>query len=177
MYASRRRKFEPTGPNQLLKTDITYIHCDNDGWCYCFNILDVFTRQWVAYVFDTISTTHTAIQSILKAVSSVGGVVPEIRLRTDNGSQYSSREFRASMQTLGIRHEFIWKNTPEQNRHVESFHKTLKWEYIWPHEFARFQDAEVVLAKAPADYNERRIHSALEYVIPNEFAHRWRELK
>ena len=175
MYASRRRKFEPTGPNHLWETDITYIHCGIDGWCYCFNVLDVFTRQWVAYVFDTISTTHTAIQSILKAISSVGRIVPGLRLRTDNGSQYSSREFRASMQTLGIRHEFIWKNTPEQNGNVESFHGTLKREYVWPHEFARFQDAEVVLAKAFTDYNEYRIHLALEYATPNEFAHKWRD--
>ena len=173
--ASRRRKVEPTGPNQLRETDITYIHCGIDGRCYCFNVLDVFTRQWVSYVFDTTATAHTAIQSILKAISSVGGSVPELRLMTDNGSQYSSHEFRASMQTLGIKHEFIWKNTPEQNGHVESFHGTLKREYVWPYEFARFQDAEVVLAKAFADYNECRIHSALEYATPNEFAHKWRD--
>lgn len=105
---------------QLLKTVITYIHCGIDGWRYCFNVLDVFAIQWVAYVFNTISTTHTAIQSIFKAISLVGGVVSGLILRTDNSSQYSGREFRASMQTLGIRHEFIWKNTPEQNGHVES---------------------------------------------------------
>ena len=39
-----------------------------------------------------------------------------------------------------------------------------------PHEFVRFQDAEVVLARAFADYNSDRIHSALGYVTPNEFA-------
>ena len=42
--ASRRRRFKPSKPNQLWETDITYIHCGIDGWCYCFNVLDVFTR-------------------------------------------------------------------------------------------------------------------------------------
>lgn len=51
--ASRRLKFRPTAPNQLWETDITHIHCGIDGWCYCFNVLDAFTRKWVAYVFDT----------------------------------------------------------------------------------------------------------------------------
>ena len=51
--ASRRKRFRPTGPNQLWETDITYIHCGRDGWCYCFNVLDVFTRKWAAYMFDT----------------------------------------------------------------------------------------------------------------------------
>ena len=37
-------------------------------------------------------------------------------------------------------------------------------------EFVRFQDAEVVLARTFADYNNDRIHSALWNVTPNEFA-------
>ena len=73
-------------------------------------------------------------------------------------------------QALGIRQEFIWKHTLEQNEHIESFHGTLKMEYAWLHEFARFQDAEVVLARAFADCNYCRIHSALWHVTPNEFA-------
>ena len=166
--ASRRRMFKPTAPNQLWETDITYIHCGVDGWCYCFNVLDVFTRKWMAYMFDTTAPAHTAVQSVLKAASSVGEI-SNLRLRTDNGSQYSSHEFKKAMQALGIKHEFIWKQTPEQNGHVESFHGTLKREYIWPHEFARFQDAEVVLAKAFEDYNKDRIHSALGYLTPDEF--------
>ena len=110
---SKRKKFKPDAPNQLWETDMTYIHCGIDGWCYCFNVIDVFTREWISYIFDTAATAHTAIQSVLKAVSSVKDT-SYLRLRTDNGTQYSSREFRKSMQTLGIRHEFIWRNTPEQ---------------------------------------------------------------
>ena len=105
---------------------------------------------------------------MLKAASSAGEI-PNLRLRTDNDPQYSGREFKKAMQAPGIRHKFVWKHTPEQNGHVESFHGTLKKEYVWPHDFARFQDAEVVLAKAFVDYNEDRIHSALGYVTPSEF--------
>ena len=69
---------------------------------------------------------------------------------------------------LGIRHEFVWKHTPEQNGHAESFHVTLKREYVWPHDFARFQDAEAVLTKALVDY-KGRIHSVLGHITPSEF--------
>ena len=68
---SRRKRFRPTGPNQLWETDITYIHCGRDGWCYCFSVLDVFTRKWAAYMFDTAATADTAIQSVLQAVSGL----------------------------------------------------------------------------------------------------------
>ena len=43
-----------------------------------------------------------------------------------------------------------------------------------PQEFARFQDAEVVLARAFADYNNNRIHSALRYVAPMSLLAKWR---
>ncbi len=79
------------------------------------------------------------------------------------------------MKALGVRCEYIWHNTPEQNGHVESFHKTLKKEYVWPHDFARFQDAEVVLTKAFADYNQDRIHSVLGYLTPDEFVQKTRK--
>ena len=99
---------------------------------------------------------------------SVKGIL-YLRLRTDNGTQYGSGKLRKSMQTLGIGHEFICSNTLKQNGHAESFHGTLKGEYVWPHEFARFQDAEVILAKAFADHTKDRTHSALKYLTPNEF--------
>ena len=52
---------------------------------------------------------------------------------------------------------------------AESFHGTPKREYVWPHEFARIQEAEVVLARVFADYSGQRIHSAFGYAIPDEF--------
>ena len=82
----------------------------------------------------------------------------------------------ASRQTrlgLGIRHEFVWKHTPEQNGHAESFHVTLKREHVWPHGFARFQDAEVVLAKTFVGYNEDRIHYALDYLHLASLSANW----
>ena len=124
----------------------------------------------MVYVFDTAATARTAVQSILKAATSIGENIQNLRVRTGNGPQYGSREFRKSMQMLGLKHEFIWKNMPEQNGYVESFHETLKREYVLPHEFAHFQDVEVILARAFADYNEYKIHSALGYITPNEFA-------
>ncbi len=168
--AGKRDRFKPTGSNQLWETDITYVWCGVDGWCYCFNVIDTFTRKWITYVFDTQATAQVAVESLTRAVSTISADEARgLLVRSDNGVQYTSREFKESMKALGVRCEYIWHNTPEQNGHVESFHKTLKKEYVWPHDFARFQDAEVVLAKAFADYNQDRIHSALGYLTPDEF--------
>ena len=115
-----------------------------------------------------------AIESIMSAVATEKPDCSKLILRTDNGKQYTGRAFRRAVQALGIgKHEFIWKNTPQQNGHVESFHGTLKKEYIWKHDFANYQEAEKVLAETFADYNTERIHSAIGYKTPTEFAEQW----
>ena len=114
-----------------------------------------------------------AIDSITNAVSVENPDCSGLRLKTYNGTQYISNNFRKAVSVLGIKHEFIWKHTPEQNGHVESFHRTLKKEYLWQHEFASCQEAEKILANAFADYNRERIHSAIGYMTPVEFALQW----
>ena len=61
----------------------------------------MFTRKWASYMFDTATTADTAIRSVLQAVSEVDGKVPELRLRTDNGSQHINCKFQEAMQALG----------------------------------------------------------------------------
>lgn len=170
---SNRKVPEPDGPGRFWESDMSYIWCGTDGWCYCFNVLDVFTRQWLAFVLAGRATRNEAIRAINNAVASARPTLPGLVLRIDNGSQYTSRDFRSSMAALQITIEYIYVNTPEQNGHIESFHKTLKKEYIWPREFSNMKEAEGALQEAFDDYNNDRVHSALGYATPSEFAQRW----
>jgi putative transposase len=159
---------KPTKPNELWEADIAYIHCGIDGWAYSFNVEDVFSREWVSYVFDKLAVKENAILSVEKALIKHPEAVG-VRLRTDHGPQYGSRAFKESMRVLGVRQEFIAVNTPEQNGHMESFHKTLKREYVWTRDFQSFQEAAQAIQEAYVDYNQRRIHSALGYLTPYEY--------
>ena len=93
-------------------------------------------------------------------------------LRTDNGPQYISREFRESMKLLGIKSEYIQKHTPEDNGDIESFHNSLKTDYIWVNDLETFQDAENLMEHAFIDYNTVRPHSSIDYLPPDEFERR-----
>jgi len=132
-------------PNDVWEVDLTYVHCGIDGWGYLFNIFDIFTREWIGYCFDLSAVKENAIVSIENALVSHKEIVPDIdndnnksTIRADNGTQYTSNAFRKSMSVLGIKLEHIACNTPEQNGHIESFHKTLKKEYIWPYDFRAY---------------------------------------
>jgi len=159
---------KPSRPNELWEADLTYIHCGVDGWAYLFNVEDVVSREWVSYVFDKYAVKENAILSVEKALIKHPEAIG-VRLRSDHGSQYGSRAFKESMRILGVKQEFIAVNTPEQNGHMESFHKTLKREYVWTKDFQSFQEAAEAMQEAYLDYNQHRIHSALGYQTPYEY--------
>ncbi len=161
-------------PYELWQTDLTYVPCGIDGWGYLFNVFDVFAREWVGKEFSPTAVKENAIISVENALTSHREVNPlQLRLRADNGPQYTSNAFRESMKALGLGLEHIMYRTPEQNGGVESLHKTLKREYIWPYEFNSFQDADKAMDRAFIDYNGERIHSSLGYLTPYEFVELW----
>lgn len=169
------RPIAPSRPYELWEADFTYVWCGVDRWCYLFNVLDVFSREWTGYAFDTRARSDDAVMSVNNALATHPGIdVSKITLRVDNGSQYTSRRFTESMKLLGLRVEYIFANTPEQNGNVESFHGRMKREYVWPREFRDYQEAEIAMADAFTDYNQRRIHSSLDYKTPSEFLEEWR---
>ena len=127
---SNKKVPKPTAPNQFWEADMSYIWCGRDDWRYSFNVIDVFTRQWLGLAFDTRATRHAAIMSVNNAVASRKPDPGRLTIRVDNGSQHTSRDFRRSVDVLGARLEYIYVNTPQQNGHTESFHKTLKKEYV-----------------------------------------------
>lgn len=171
---SHAKLLKPEAPNTLWEADMTYIWGGRDRWCYLFSVLDVFTRIWIGYAFDTRAGKENAIMSVNNALASNSRIdTSRLVLRVDNGSQYRSREFTESMKALGIKLEFIFVNTPEQNGHIESFQKTLKREYIWVSDFKDYQEAEGAISDAFHDYNEKRPHSSLGYKTPLEFLYDW----
>jgi len=165
-----RNLYKPTGPDQLWETDITCIPTES-GMTYLMCIKDCFTKEWQGFHYSRSCMAKDAIRSVENAVlMAFNGSVPEdLVLRTDNGPQYISYEFRNSMNLLGIKLEFIQKHTPEDNGNIESFHSSIKTDYIWPNEFRDFHDASMVKEKAFKDYNEYRPHSSINYLPPREF--------
>lgn len=169
------RKAGASRPYEIWEADITYIPA-GASWAYCYTVLDVFTREWVGYALSTTATAPVAVEALPDALHRHPGADPAgLTIRTDHGSQYASKAFNTAITTLGLKHEYTWYKTPQQNGHLESFHGKLKFEYVWPADPESFQEAEEIILVAFIDYNKRRLHSATGYMPPAEFADKWRE--
>jgi putative transposase len=77
----------------------------------------------------------------------------DLATRSDGGSQYTSVRFVNTLKVYGIRHEVTGKNRPDHNAYIEAFHKSLKEDCIWQHDFQTFQEADLIIHKFFHDYN------------------------
>ncbi|MCL4480167.1 MAG: DDE-type integrase/transposase/recombinase, partial [Candidatus Thermoplasmatota archaeon] len=99
-----RTLFWPDGPDQLWETDITCITTES-GMTYLMCIMNCFTKGWQGYQYSLSRQARDVIRSVENAILMVfHGTVPEGQvLRTDNGPQYISNEFRNAKRLLGIK--------------------------------------------------------------------------
>ena len=98
--------------------------------------------------------------------------IRELTIRSDNGSQLTSRKYEDHLRTLGIDHGTIHSNTPEENAHIESYFGHFKEDYIYSMEFNSFDEFRDYMDMAVKDYNSVRPHSSLDYLTPDEFEER-----
>lgn len=149
----------PERPDQLWQQDITYIWCGHDRWYYLFSILDCYTREWLAYTFSTECSTDKAIRTLEMAVLErfPDRIIPShsgLATRSDGGSQYTSERFVKTLKVYGIRHEVTGKNGPDHNAYIEAFHKSIKEDCIWQHDFQTFQKPTLLSASSSMTITE-----------------------
>ena len=64
---SLNRQFNPTQPNQLWVTDITYIRT-HEGWLYLAVVIDLFSRLVVGWSMKSRITTDLVLDALLMAL-------------------------------------------------------------------------------------------------------------
>ncbi|MDC2867259.1 integrase core domain-containing protein [Bacillus sp. BP-3] len=90
-------------------------------------------------------------------------------IRTDNGPQFISNAFEKVCHTCKALHERIPPKTPNMNAHIESFHRLLENECLKHCMFQTYAEAYQEVATYIEFYNNRRSHSSILDLSPNEF--------
>ncbi|WP_282202960.1 IS3 family transposase [Kitasatospora fiedleri] len=163
------RHFDAVAPNVLRVGDMTEIDT-GEGRLYLATVIDLFSRRLLGYAMGVHHDAALVSASLRMAATTGGGQVDGVVFHNDRGSEYSSRAYNELCDRLGVVQSTGRVGSALDNAAAESFHSTIKVEYIHRHRFATRAEARLKIATWITDfYNTRRRHSAAGGLSPVEF--------
>jgi putative transposase len=164
IYPNLTPERQLTGINQLWVADITYIRLETE-FVYLAVILDVFSRRVIGWALED-ELTLTALRMALEHRAPAAGLVHH----SDRGVQYASQDYTDLLKSRGVQISMSRKGNPYDNAACESFVKTLKYEEVHRQEYRdRVEACASIRHLLERVYNQKRLHSALDYRPPVEF--------
>ena len=157
-----------TGVDQLWIADITYIRLEEE-FVYLAVILDAYSRRVIGWhLSDGLDDSLT--QTALRMALGQRVVRPGLVHHSDRGVQYASGDYTDLLKANDIDISMSRKASPWENAACESFMKTLKCEEVYRTEYRNVTDARARIGEfLEKVYNEKRLHSALDYRSPVQF--------
>ncbi len=158
------RKLPVTQPNQVWAMDITYIPMAR-GFVYLTAVVDWFSRRVLTWRISIAMDVGFCIEAVEEALTRFGK--PDI-FNTDQGSQFTSREFTGLLIGAGIQISMDGKGAWRDNVFVERIWKSVKYEEVYLHAYASVSEARASIGRYLAFYNGRRPHQSLGRQTPDQ---------
>ncbi|MDP8205238.1 MAG: integrase core domain-containing protein [Candidatus Electryonea clarkiae] len=152
-------RYKGNYPDEKWQSDIRYVKIIRRTYD-----LIVFIDYIVHHELMLFMDGNSVSLAALDAFSTIADdIKPEIQ--TDNGSCYISHEFKLVLSEEGVGHHRIYPYCPEENGLVERVNRTLG-EKIDEHEPSDFQEAKKEISNIIDWYNNERLHSSINFLIP-----------
>ena len=145
------------------------------GWLYVALVIDCHSRAIVGWATADNYKTPLITAAITMAATNLD--LPEGAIfHSDRGSNYTSDEYAAVLEQLGLRRSVGRTGICYDNALAESTNGALKVELVNRTQFPTRETASRQIARwIELFYNQRRLHSGLGYKTPNEILEAHRE--
>jgi putative transposase len=156
----------PAGPTERWSMD--FVH-DTLADGRPFRILTV-VDNWSRHSPVLEAGLRRSGQMVGQALERVLSEGPRPRsITVDHGTEFQSRALEDWAYRRGVALDFIRPGKPVENAFIESFNGRLRDECLNVHQFASLAEAQRIIETWRLDYNQRRPHSSLGHLTPNEF--------
>ena len=163
VYPYLLRGLEISRPNQVWACDITYVPLCS-GYLYLTAILDWYSRRVLSWRLSNSMHVEFCLDALDDAFEHGR---PEI-FNTDQGSQFTSREFTSRLLDKSIAISMDGKGRAIDNVMIERLWRTVKYENIYVKDYATGADCDQGLTKYFHYYNHDRPHTSLANQTPWE---------
>jgi transposase InsO family protein len=150
--------------DQVWVADLTYVRTQ-EGYLYLSLITDQCSRKIVGWhAHDTLETTGP-LKALERALAGLRPGEPPIH-HSDRGCQYASHEYVGALRERGLSISMTEEDHCAENALAERVNGILKQEFGMGARFATQAQARQAIREAVAVYNTRRLHSAIQYQVP-----------
>lgn len=158
-------QLEVTGPNQFWTWDITWLKTPVRGiFLYAYTIIDLFDRSIIGWCIETHESDELSMLLFARVTRDMK-VIPAI-VHADNGHPMRGMTLAVFLDSLMISRSYSRPRCSNDNAHIESWHKTLKYSVGYPKMFDNLEAARVWYADFVHWYNTYHQHSGLAYATP-----------
>ena len=155
----------PERAHQHWHIDIAYLNLAGTFYFIC-SVLDGYSRAIVHWEIRP-SMTEAEVELVLqRARERFPDAKP--RIISDNGPQFIAKDFKEFIRVAGMTHVRITPYYPQSNGKIERWHKTLKSESIRVTPPTTLDEARTLVDRFVTHYNGTRLHSAIDYIAPND---------
>lgn len=128
--------------------------------------IDLYARKVIAYKISRHNSTQLT-KSTVKAAYGTRKLTESLLFHSDQGSNYTSSEFRKYLKSLNIGQSFSNPGMPYDNSVMESFFGSFKREALYRYRFKTEKDFFEGVATYINFYNNDRPHSVLMNQTPD----------
>jgi len=153
-------------PDLVWCSDITYIRLVG-GFVYLTAVMDWHSRFVLSWDLSITLDAEFCVSTLDRALSRGR---PEI-FNTDQGSQYTSREFTGRLKRDDIKISMDGRGRCFDNIMIERLWRSVKYEEVYLREYASVRDCRESLRAYFEYYNRERRHQGLERRTPWEVYH------
>ena len=157
---------QPIEPHQHWHNDIKYVNF-HGTFLFLISVIDGYSRYIVHHELRMSMQEFDVEITVQRALEKYPGVKP--RLITDNGPQYISKDFAEYLKFAGLQHIRTSIAYPQSNGKIERYHRTIHEECLESKSMINLEDARQQVAKFIDYYNNKRLHSSLFYLTPDDF--------
>jgi putative transposase len=157
-----------TLPEHLWVSDITYIRT-LEGFNYLSLITDAYSRKIVGYALNPTLEAKGCIEALEMAVNGRRNLNPFTLIHhSDRGIQYCSFEYVNILMKANIAISMTQSGSPYENALAERVNGIIKNEFFPKKVYQNYKEAKKTIARIILIYNERRPHSSIDFLTPEQ---------
>jgi putative transposase len=157
---------QPSGPHRHWHTDIKYLNF-NGSFLFLISVIDGYSRYVLHHEVRAAMSAYDVQLTVQKAKDKYPMARP--RIISDNGAQFISKEFKQFIKDIEATHVTTSVNYPQANGKIERFHRTISEECLRIKSPVTVEDFRVYISDYVNYYNQERLHSALNYLTPEDY--------